>query len=296
MRVLIAGCGYVGTVFGQLLAKQGHTAFGMRRNPALLPDGIDGIRGDLRDLHSLKNLPEALDAVVFCASAGGFSERTYRSTYVDGTRNLLDAVKGKTKEICRTVFVSSTGVYGQQNGEWVNEDSETTPLNFSGKIMLEGEAIVKANCSLPLILRFGGIYGPGRDRLVRLVRGGDLTVKEDSRYTNRIYRDDGAAAILHLLTRKADHTIYNVVDEYPASYREVIGWIAKRLSVELPSEIGGDDTVTVRGGNKRVSSARLLSSGFRFQYPDFRSGYTEILLREMEEREREHNPIQNGDT
>lgn len=291
MRVLIAGCGYVGTVFGQLLAKQGHTAFGMRRNPALLPDEIDGIRGDLQDPHSLKNLPEALDAVVFCASAGGFSERTYRSTYVDGTRNLLDAVKGKMKETCRTVFVSSTGVYGQQNGEWVNEDSETTPLNFSGKIMLEGEAIVKSNCSLPLILRFGGIYGPGRDRLVRLVRGGDLTVMEDSRYTNRIYRDDGAAAILHLLTGKADHTIYNVVDEYPASYREVIGWIAKQLSVELPPTISEDQEIAKRGGNKRVSGKRLASSGFLFKYPDFRSGYTEVMLREMEERGRGHNAI-----
>jgi len=93
MRVLIAGCGYVGTVFGQLLSKQGHTAFGMRRNPAFLPDEIKGIRGDILDPKSLENLPDFLDAVVFSVSAGGFSEERYRLAYVDGTRNLLEALK-----------------------------------------------------------------------------------------------------------------------------------------------------------------------------------------------------------
>ena len=280
MRVLIAGCGYVGTVFGQLLAKQGHTAFGMRRNPAFLPDEIKGIRGDILDPESLENLPDSLDAVVFCVSAGGFSEDLYRSIYVDGTRNLLEALKGKTVDACRTVFVSSTGVYGQLDGGWVNESSKTEPLGFSGKIMLEGEEIVKENSSRPIILRFGGIYGPGRDRLIRLVESGNMKAGEGLKYTNRIYRDDGAAAILHLLTGKVKHTVYNVVDECPAVYSEIVEWIAGELGLELPSQIEEDDTVTGRGGNKRVSSARLLSSGFRFQYPDFRSGYGEILRRE----------------
>jgi len=282
MRVLIAGCGYVGTVFGQLLSKQGHTAFGLRRNPAFLPDEIKGIRGDILEPESLENLPDSLDAVVFCVSAGGFSEDLYRSIYVDGTRNLLEALKEKTVDACQTVFVSSTGVYGQLDGGWVNESSKTAPLGFSGKIMLEGEEIVKENSSRPIILRFGGIYGPGRDRLIRLVESGNVKAGEGLKYTNRIYRDGGAAAILHLLTGKVVHTVYNVVDECPAVYSEIVEWIAGELGLELPSQIEGDGNVTVRGGNKRVSSARLLSSGFRLQYPDFRSGFGELLRRKRE--------------
>ncbi|MDP9455639.1 MAG: hypothetical protein M3Q60_07555 [Actinomycetota bacterium] len=91
MRILIAGCGYVGSALGLLLAADGHTVFGLRRNPAL-PAAINPIRADLSTPLPPEALPPDLDAVVSTASPGGSSDEAYRTAYVDGPRNLISAL------------------------------------------------------------------------------------------------------------------------------------------------------------------------------------------------------------
>ncbi len=141
-RVLIAGCGYVGTALAASLAVERHEVWTLRRSPTPPPRGVTGIRADLTDVDALRRLPPRLDNVFYTASADGTDDRSYRSAYVDGLRHLLAALDGHP--VRRMVFTSSTGVYAQSHGEWVDEDSPTEPTGFSGNRLLEGERLLRA--------------------------------------------------------------------------------------------------------------------------------------------------------
>ena len=284
-RILIAGCGYVGTQAGQLLTEQGHDVFGLRRTRTDFPGGFSPVTGDLLDPESLLNIPDGLDDLVITVSAGGFSEEQYRSVYVDGIGNLLDAVRRQRKKLRRVVFTSSTGVYGQTNGETVSETSDTEPAGFSGRVMLEAERQVLDVTGCGVCLRLGGIYGPGRDRLVRQVKAGEADIPAHPVYTNRIHRDDAAASIVHVLGLDLPEDVYNVVDTESAAYGDVIRWLAKTLNCPDPDPVPVDTEIRTRGGSKRVSSQRLIASGFTFQYPTFREGYGD-LMRDMQGQEK----------
>ncbi|MHC4895149.1 MAG: Rossmann-fold NAD(P)-binding domain-containing protein [Planctomycetota bacterium] len=174
------------------------------------------------------------------------------------------------------MFVSSTAVYGQADGEWVDEDSPTEPEGFNGRVLLEAEALLDACPSRTTSLRLGGIYGPGRTRLVESVLNGEMDLPAGpAAHTNRIHRDDAALAIVHLLELDEPDSIYNGVDRDPADRREVLTWLADRLDVPRPT-VGSGTSASSRG-NKRVKSDRLVESGFEFRYPTFREGYESVI-------------------
>jgi nucleoside-diphosphate-sugar epimerase len=265
MRILVAGCGDVGSEFASLAVDAGHDIFGLRRSMSRVPGGVTPVVADLSRPQSLANLPQ-VECVVFCAAPDRRDEEGYRGLYVDGQRNLLAAVQSGV----RWMFVSSTAVYGQTDGQWVDEDADTQPPGYNGTIMLEAESLAGAAGSESTIVRLGGVYGPGRERLIRLVRDGEARCPQPPRWTNRIHRDDAARALLHLLDQPA--TIYNGVDDYPAADAEVYDWLADQLGVDRPPRVDNPSGVA-----KRVSNARLRATGFRFVYPDFRSGYGQLL-------------------
>ena len=275
-NILIAGCGYVGSRAGAMLVEAGHTVYGLKRTPGVFPGGIRSVTGDVAEIDA-RELPEKLDAVVIAVAASGFTEVAYRACYVTGVKNLLEQLAKKDPAPDRIVFTSSTGVYGQVSGEWVTEAAVTQPSSFSGKVMLEAEGQIHAMPGRTSCRRLGGIYGPERDRLVRQVRAGDVRVPGEVVYSNRIHREDAARAICHVLGLESVAPVYNVVDPNPSPIGEVLAWLSAQLNMPLPS--GGEDNgfVRSRGGNKRVSSELLQRSGFTFLYPDFRSGYRELL-------------------
>ena len=123
MNILIAGCGYVGTALGVRLGADGHSVWGLRRRPDGLPDIVRPLAGDLSDAATLQDLPPGLDVVYYTAGAADSSEAAYRTAYVDGPRHLLEALQQQGQRPRRVVFTSSTGVYAQCRGEWVDEDS-----------------------------------------------------------------------------------------------------------------------------------------------------------------------------
>ena len=175
-RVLIAGCGYVGTALGVELAARGDQVWGLRRDPSGLPPAIRPVRGDLLEQDNLvRVLPEAPDVVVYAASAGGFSDLAYRTAYVDGVRSFLRALVQAGAEPRRLLFTSSTGVYGRTDGEWVDEDTPPEPTAFNGSRVLEGEDLFLDGPFPSVVLRLGGIYGPGRTSLLQRVRQGGVT-------------------------------------------------------------------------------------------------------------------------
>ena len=136
MRVLIAGCGYVGSALAARLVVAGHEVHGLRRNVDALPTGVRGVAADLTDRSTLTQLP-TVDALVYCAAANGRSEASYEAAYVRGVENVLDALGDAP--LARAVFTSSTAVYAQDDGSDVDEGSPTEPSGFSGRILLRAE-------------------------------------------------------------------------------------------------------------------------------------------------------------
>lgn len=277
-KILIAGCGYVGSGLARERVARGDDVYGLRRNPVDLPGGVTPIAADLAVPRSLANLPPALDVVVYAASPGGRDDAFYRTTYVEGLRNLLAALKQQGQEPRRTIFVSSTAVYGQTRGEWVDEDSETKPSHFSGQRLLEAEALLRESGLPGLALRLGGIYGPRRTRLIDEVRQGRAAISRNGpRYTNRIHRDDCVGALDHLIELADPADCYLGVDCEPEDEAAVLRWLAGVLGAAPPRESSADQRGAQRGGNKRCRNARLLASGYAFRYPGYRDGYAAVL-------------------
>ena len=264
--ILIAGCGDVGCELARRLLADGYEVYGLRRRAHLLPDGVRPVKGDLRELASLRAIPDGIEILCYTASADGRSPERYREAYVDGLRNVLLAVS-RTGAVRRVLYTSSTRVYPQNNGEWVDEDSPTGESDVYARLLLEGESAALEAAPSAVVVRFAGIYGPGRTRLIDLVQ--KAVPCAASHYTNRIHRDDCARALRHLVQFERPSPLYVGADHSPATQCEVMDWIAERLGLPAPGR--RDECLEVTG--KRCCSTRLVSSGFRFEHRSYREGY-----------------------
>ena len=280
-RMLIAGCGYVGAALAQMWVADGHEVFGLKRDPDALPIGVHGIAADLRRPESLGALPERIDVAVYAAGSKSHDSDAYRAIYLDGLGNLLRVLREQGERPRRVLFTSSTAVYGQRRGEWVDETSPTRPDRFSGEIMLLAERLLLASSFPATVLRLGGIYGPGRTRLVERVRAGEAVVRGGPpHYTNRIHRDDAAAAMHHLLQHPEPLPLYLGVDDEPADEGAVLAWLAEQAGAPAPRTLesaGHPGSERRRAGSKRCRNARLRCSGYVFRFPTFREGYGALL-------------------
>lgn len=279
MKILIAGCGYVGGALAHLLAEEGHAVWGLRRNVSALPEGVRPFQADLGDLASLRGLPADIDFVFYTAGSGGFSDEAYRAAYVDGPNNLLKALAQTGATPSRVFFTSSTGVYAQDNGEWVDEESITRPTRFSGMRLAEAEAVFHRSLQPATVVRLGGIYGPGRTRLIDQVRRGEARcVAGRTHYLNLIHRDDCAGVLRHLMAFPNPTGCYVAVDDEPVERCTLLRWTAQELGLPEPPVIEAtQDNEPQRGGNRRISNARLRATGYTFQYPNYREGYRALL-------------------
>jgi len=297
MTVLLAGCGDLGTEAGLRFAAAGHRVVGWRRSPEKLPPEIEGATADLSS-GVLPPIPPETAAVVVAIAADSPTEEAYREAYVNGLSNVLDAVLASSSAagIGRVLFVSSTAVYGDAAGGWIDERTTPEPGGFSGRVLREAEELLytrlRGTGITPVVLRLGGIYGPGRTRLIDQVREGTGLIPAEPRFTNRIHRDDAAAAIVHLCTMEPPPgPVYLGVDNDPAELGEVLRFLASELGLPQPASAGASASASAgaaagrptksgepsRGGNKRCSNALLRSTGFEFHYPSFREGYRDIL-------------------
>ncbi len=287
-RILIAGCGDVGTTLGLRLHAAGHEVWGLKRSLHGLPPGLQPLAADLADPATLTVLPPALDYLVYSAAAAGFSEALYQAAYVAGVRNLLDALRQGGQHPKRLLLTSSTSVYAQHRGEWVDEDSPAVAESFSGRCIRAGEQLLWDSGWPAVVVRFGGIYGPGRTRLIDSVRDGTATCPAGAPvFTNRIHRDDCAQVLEHLLLLPDPAPLYLAVDDDPAPLAEVLSWLAIQLGMPEPS-VGAcpalkpgsknrPDRALRQRASKRCRNARLRGSGFQFHYPSYRDGYAALL-------------------
>jgi nucleoside-diphosphate-sugar epimerase len=277
-NILIAGCGYVGSALARARAARGDNVFGLRRNPVDMPSGVTPIAADLAVPRSLADLPGALDVVVYAASPGGRDDAFYRTAYVEGLRNLIAALSAQNQSPRRAIFVSSTAVYGQTRGEWVDETSETQPSHFSGRRLLEAESVLRESGLPGVVLRLGGIYGPRRTRLVdEVLQGRAALARGGPRYTNRIHRDDCVGALDHLIDHADPADCYLGVDCEPEDEAVVLRWLAGAVGASPPRIAGADQRRAPRSGSKRCRNTRLVASGYAFRYPTYRDGYAAVL-------------------
>jgi len=276
--LLIAGCGDVGTRLGVRLAAEGWQVHGLRRSVAQLPATLQPVAGDLQVDECPAAWPTGkLDYLVYCAAANSHDEAGYRAAYVEGLGRVLRWLSEHEQTPRRLLFVSSTGVYGQQGGEWVDEDSPAEAAGYSGRIMREAEQLALASGLPATCVRLSGLYGPGREWLLGQVRQGYRVASEPPLYGNRIHVDDAAGLLAYLLQADqrgvALENCYIGVDDDPAPLHKVVAWLRERLGVSHWS-----DTAQVRrAGSKRCSNARARALGWAPQYPSFREGYSAIL-------------------
>lgn len=290
-RTLIVGCGYVGEAVARRMGALGHDVFGLRRTePQSLPPGLPYVplRGDLtepRTLDALEDLDTPFDSVVLTVSASGGDAEAYRRVYFEGTGHLLDRLRRCPPKAF--VYTSSTSVYSQTDGSWVDEQSPVEPVDETGLWLVRTEQRIREACQewglAGRILRVAGIYGPGRGSLLRRVLSGQASLEgSGDRWTNRIHREDLADAIMAVLSRGQTGETYNVADLEPATQRVVLEWLSERTGVPLVNSPGIQPTAKRRrgGSNKRVSVDRLRrETGWNPVHPSFREGYLEELGR-----------------
>ncbi|MFI8376328.1 SDR family oxidoreductase [Pseudomonas helleri] len=276
--VLIAGCGDIGSRLATQLLNKGWQVYGLRRSIERLPAGVTGIAGDLFSEQCPAQWPTGqIDYVVYSAAATDHDEAGYQAAYVDGLTHTLAWLKQNGQQPKRLLFVSSSGVYGQKNGEWVDEMSPAQATSYSGRIMLEAERVALKSGIPASTVRLTGIYGPGREWMLGQVRKGYRVAVDPPLYGNRIHADDAAGLLAFLLDAdlqgKTLDDCYIGVDNDPAPLAEVVGWLRERLGVTTWAE----EASVRRAGSKRCSNARAKALGWEPRYPSYREGYGEIL-------------------
>ncbi|MGZ8927833.1 MAG: SDR family oxidoreductase [Methylobacter sp.] len=273
-KILIVGCGAIGSELAEVLSAQGHEVTGLKRKPPLSASGpIRYVAADISSSADLAGLDSDFSQAFFIVSPDGRDEQSYRAVYETGLDNLL-------VRFAQTpwLMVSSTSVYGQSQGEWVDEDSAAEPANITSRLIRQAERKLLALSPANIVVRFSGIYGPGREHLLRQAMQAPAIQQTPPYFTNRIHQRDCVGVLAFLLEQrlagKALAQCYLASDDDPAPMWEVMTWLADRLHCPPPSVKKVDADV---GMNKRCSNTRLKALGYRFQYPSYRDGYSELI-------------------
>jgi len=291
-RLVIFGCGYVGSALARAAAGGGASVEALTRNPekaaALRAAGLAKVVvADLSAADWHGQIAGGAEYVVNCVSSGGAD--AYRQSYVGGMQSVLAwAAKGGSP-VGTLVYTSSTAVYPQGEGAVVDESSPAEVATPNGAIIRESEALLQHAPAVAVrrhfILRLAGIYGPDRHHLLDQLREGrPLLGGSGDHRLNLAHRDDIVAAILACLWAPAPvgNDVFNVADSTPALRAEVVAWLAERLGRPVP---GFDGAASARRGGAPMSD-RIISNakiqrvlGWRPQYADYRAGYEKLLSR-----------------
>lgn len=285
-RLVIFGCGYVGTAVATDALDRGLSVTAVTRNPTnahlLREQGVEVVVEDLATPWWHDRVPSRPQFVLNCVSSGAGGLDGYRHSYVDGMRSIINWAR-RHGPIGTLVYTSSTSVYPQGNGAVVAEDAPTGGTGERGQILLQAEEALRTAsgiCERWFILRLAGIYGPGRHHLLDQVRAGEIGELGEHRL-NLAHRHDIAAAIWACFNAPADvaNEIFNVADDEPVRKSEVVAWLATQVDQPLPRVVAGrHPSRRPTTPDRVISNARIKSVlGWAPQYPSFRAGY-EILL------------------
>ena len=274
---LVVGCGYLGTrVAARWLATGDRVVAVTRRRERadeLARLGLEPLVADVTDPDfPAAGLPDA--ATVFWGV--GFdrsSGTTHRDVHVLGLARLLAALPGSP----RVILSSSTGVWGDEDGRVVREDTPAHPTREAGRVLLEAEAVLRAHLKGPgVALRFAGLYGPGRLPRIADLRAGTPIAADPDSWLNLIHVDDAAEVVRVVAAAAAPGPLYVVSDGRPVRRRDLYGTLATLTGSPAPRF----DAVAPRsrGADKRVDPARLFADlPIRLAHPDPLAALTTLV-------------------
>lgn len=271
MSTLIFGCGYLGQRVAKLWQRQGRRVHALTRQATNLPEGVEPMVGDVLDPASLRALPQ-VDTVLYAVGFDRASGAAMRAVYVDGLANVLAHLPTPR----RFIYVSSSSVYGQTDGGWVDETSATEPNEDAGRIVLDAEATLRSRLPGAIVLRFAGIYGPGRLLRRQTVEKGEPIVGDADKWLNLIHVDDGANVVLAAEEHAEPGQTYNVCDDHPVRRRYFYAALARLLGAPAPTFAlppADQPTPPHEKGNRRINNRRMKTRlGVALCYPDYDQG------------------------
>lgn len=279
MDLLVIGCGYLGQ---RVAAAWPGRVSALTRSPeraaGFAARGWRPLVGDVCDRASLSQLPD-VDAVLYAVGYDRSAGRPQAEVAVDGVQHVLERLAGRCR---RFVYVSSTSVYGQSDGGWVDEDSPCEPVQPGGQSALAAEQRVRSACgpATASILRLAGIYGPQRVLAkVETLRSGEPLAGIGDAWLNLIHVDDAATVATAALTRAEFAGTWLVCDGHPATRADYYARLAALLGAPPPRFDADAPAKRGSGGwNKRCSNRRLMTVlGQPLQFPSYRDGLMAAL-------------------
>jgi nucleoside-diphosphate-sugar epimerase len=281
MAKIVVGCGYLGMPVARRWLEGGHTVTAVTRSGErareFADSGLQPVVADITeslDLSALKGIDTVLVAVGYDRSCG----KAIHDVYVKGLRRVLS---GLPKSIGRLIYISSTGVYGQTEGQWVDEDAPCRPQRAAGQACLEAEKLLAEHPlgERTVILRLAGIYGPGRVPRVETIRAGEPLPANPDSILNLIHIEDAVEAVLAAEQRAEAPRCYLVSDGNPVVRREFYAHLAELIDAEPPRFVSPGQSGSQRDlSDKRVSNKRMLNElDVTLRHPDFRSGLSAIF-------------------
>lgn len=264
MRIALGGCGDVGLRLARRLRDAGHAVLALRRRPQASEPGIEFRAVDLCRLGAGELVDWDADAAVSLVAPERRDPAAYRQAFLDAPLALHAACPG----LARTLVVTSTASVGGRDGEFSDEDSGGPYEDWRGELLAAIETELASRIESLLVACPSGLYGPGRAWMLRRARALEAG---EPRWTHRIHVDDAAAALHHLLQLQRPAPRYCLTDDVPTLECDVLAWLRQQLDLPAVERPAGPEH------GRRISNRRLRDSGFRFRYPDYRSGYAELL-------------------
>lgn len=277
-HLLIVGCGDIGVRVGSSLQSQGWKISGMRRRADQLPKTFSAIPGDYTKAADLAGLSELCpDYLLFTPTPTSRDESGYREGFDRPVSTLLAG--GMIKALRGAVMISSTRVFAEKSGGWVNETAAITTDDPCADAIFSAEQQFSGGIPAATVYRASGLYdGSPKGHLVSRVSSGAFSA-DPNRYSNRIHREDLARAVEFALLRAEQGQpltgCYVASDDKPAAIGEVEAWLADRLGITYDPVAAVSEDISFRG-NRRCDNARLREAGFVFRYPDYRAGYAQL--------------------
>lgn len=286
-NLVILGAGYVGSALAIAARGSGWAVSALTRNQDRIETlerlGIAAIQARTDEPGWESMMPTEVQGVVYCASSASRSVEGYRASYIDGQERALRWAQAAG--VKHYIYTSSTSVYGEAMGEWVDEDSGPWSDTEYARVLLEAEKRVLSSAVRATVLRLAGLYGPGRhllwDRVVEMV--GDSLPGFGDTYLNLAHRDDCVSAILALLDcEREDSQLFNLADDQPFTRQGIVDWCCEQLGKPrltfIPERASEDRRAarfaSGRRPNRRICADRIKQAlSWAPQYRDFRVGY-----------------------
>lgn len=265
MHSLIVGMGALGQQLAAELIQNGHHVTGLRRT-ALQVMGVRMLAQSVQQANLTTGEP--IEQVYVILTPDRHDHASYQQTFIDSIAPLRHALSGHPVQ--RVYFISSTSVYGQNQGEWVDEQSFVQPRQYNGQILQAAEQQWRqAYPEQLVVIRPSGIYGTDRLRLIQWLQVGRPVATQA--WSNRIHSTDLAGFLAYLADQPQVQPCYLATDSAPVMQDEVLAGLAAMLDIPMvsrePCEMSG----------KRLRNQRLLDSGYQLRYPDWQSGYRAVL-------------------